>query len=335
MKCTYSCHSPEHKAARRKFLAGMAATAAGATIGGLDFFSRPLRPRALERPEASRRLQHARRSEPARKLGPQARHRHRRPVPRDQHLGPRHPDLRAAAQCRQADAPPLPRPRRQHQGRRSRQGRLPDAHRPTANARRRISHVRVRLRQGDGAGRRARCRATSHHARRRRRSRQRRSLPRPQVREHRRSATASRRSTPRGPATLSEPMDAARNDFRRRVNERFLNRRRTAVETEAYTYSYEQALQLMAQRDVFDVSKRTGQGSRPLRQARLRPALPARPAAARTGRHVRAGHPLELRHAQRKLRLPHRTARRVRPVVRHPDRRPGRARHARQHARSS
>ena len=49
-------------------------------------------------------------------------------------------------------------------------------------------------------------------------------------------------------------MDSARNDFRRRVNERFLNRRRTAV-TEAYTYSYEQALQLMKQRDVFDVAK--------------------------------------------------------------------------------
>ncbi|MGH7127363.1 MAG: DUF1501 domain-containing protein, partial [Planctomycetaceae bacterium] len=50
------------------------------------------------------------------------------------------------------------------------------------------------------------------------------------------------------------PSDAARNDFRRRVNERFLNRRRTAV-TDAYTYSYEQARQLMRQREVFDVSK--------------------------------------------------------------------------------
>jgi hypothetical protein len=56
------------------------------------------------------------------------------------------------------------------------------------------------------------------------------------------------------PGGLTEPMDVARNEFRRRVNERFLNRRRTAV-TEAYTYSYEQALHLMAQKDVFDVSK--------------------------------------------------------------------------------
>ena len=56
------------------------------------------------------------------------------------------------------------------------------------------------------------------------------------------------------PGQVTEPMDAARNDFRRRVNDRFLNRRRTAV-TEAYTYSYEQALQLMKQKDVFDVTK--------------------------------------------------------------------------------
>ena len=56
------------------------------------------------------------------------------------------------------------------------------------------------------------------------------------------------------PGQVTEPIDAARNDFRRRVNDRFLSRRRTAV-TEAYTYSYEQAIQLMRQKDVFDVSK--------------------------------------------------------------------------------
>ena len=43
--------------------------------------------------------------------------------------------------------------------------------------------------------------------------------------------------------------------------------------------------------------------------------------------------PLELRHPQRELRLPPRAGRRVRPVVRHPDRRPGRPRAARAHAR--
>jgi hypothetical protein len=56
------------------------------------------------------------------------------------------------------------------------------------------------------------------------------------------------------PDAVTEASDVARQNFRRQVNERFLNRRRTAV-TEAFTYSYEQAHQLMQQRDVFDVSK--------------------------------------------------------------------------------
>ncbi len=56
------------------------------------------------------------------------------------------------------------------------------------------------------------------------------------------------------PGKVTEPMDTVRNDFRRRVDQRFLNRRRTAV-TDAYTYSYEQAIQLMKQREIFDVSK--------------------------------------------------------------------------------
>jgi hypothetical protein len=56
------------------------------------------------------------------------------------------------------------------------------------------------------------------------------------------------------PGQLTESMDAARHDFRRHVNERFLNRRRTAV-TEAYTYSYEQALHLMKKKDDFEVGQ--------------------------------------------------------------------------------
>lgn len=56
------------------------------------------------------------------------------------------------------------------------------------------------------------------------------------------------------PEGISEQSDAARQDFRRRVSERFLNRRRTAV-TEAFTYSFEQAEKLMRQKEIFDVSK--------------------------------------------------------------------------------
>lgn len=56
------------------------------------------------------------------------------------------------------------------------------------------------------------------------------------------------------PENITAAADTARQDFRRLVNDRFLARRRTAV-TEAFTYSFEQAHQLMRERDVFDVNK--------------------------------------------------------------------------------
>ena len=54
--------------------------------------------------------------------------------------------------------------------------------------------------------------------------------------------------------SLASEADQRRNDFRRKLNQRFTARRRTA-ETDAYTYNYEQAQQLMRQREVFDVTK--------------------------------------------------------------------------------
>jgi hypothetical protein len=56
------------------------------------------------------------------------------------------------------------------------------------------------------------------------------------------------------PAGVSETSELQRHAFRRRVNDRFALRRRTAM-TDAYMANYEQALELMKQRDVFDVSK--------------------------------------------------------------------------------
>jgi hypothetical protein len=56
------------------------------------------------------------------------------------------------------------------------------------------------------------------------------------------------------PASLSVEADARRNAFRAKVNDRFAGRRRTA-DTDAYTFSYDQALDLLAQREVFDVTK--------------------------------------------------------------------------------
>ncbi|MDX1944531.1 MAG: DUF1501 domain-containing protein [Pirellulaceae bacterium] len=55
------------------------------------------------------------------------------------------------------------------------------------------------------------------------------------------------------PAVSSEA-DVRRNQFRMAANDRFAGRRRTA-DTDAYTFSYEQAVQLMARREVFDVTK--------------------------------------------------------------------------------
>jgi hypothetical protein len=56
------------------------------------------------------------------------------------------------------------------------------------------------------------------------------------------------------PQNVSEASEEARQNFRRHINDEFLSRRRTAI-TEAFTYSFEQAEQLMRQRDVFDVTK--------------------------------------------------------------------------------
>jgi uncharacterized protein (DUF1501 family) len=56
------------------------------------------------------------------------------------------------------------------------------------------------------------------------------------------------------PASLTAEIDARRNAFRAKANDRFAGRRRTA-DTDAYTFSYEQAQSLLAQREVFDVTK--------------------------------------------------------------------------------
>lgn len=56
------------------------------------------------------------------------------------------------------------------------------------------------------------------------------------------------------PDGLSGEADRRRAALRSRFNDRFAGRRRTA-DTDAYTFSYEQALDLLDQREVFDVAK--------------------------------------------------------------------------------
>lgn len=55
-------------------------------------------------------------------------------------------------------------------------------------------------------------------------------------------------------ASLDAAIDAQRHSFRRRVNDRFMQQRRTAA-TDLYAQSYDQAVQLMEKRDVFDLAK--------------------------------------------------------------------------------
>lgn len=56
------------------------------------------------------------------------------------------------------------------------------------------------------------------------------------------------------PSGVTIKADKRRNAFRRKVNDNFLRQRRTAA-TDAYTQNYEQALELMQKRDVFDATK--------------------------------------------------------------------------------
>ncbi len=55
-------------------------------------------------------------------------------------------------------------------------------------------------------------------------------------------------------ATLTEAADRQRDGLRERLNRRFNQGRRTA-ETEAYTYSYDQAAQMMSRRGIFDLGR--------------------------------------------------------------------------------
>ncbi len=56
------------------------------------------------------------------------------------------------------------------------------------------------------------------------------------------------------PADITEAADQERQRLRIKANERFQRGHRTA-DTEAYTYSYDQAAQLMARRSLFDIDK--------------------------------------------------------------------------------
>ena len=182
MNVNYACKSPEHTIARRQFLGTLAAAGAGACAGGLGVFSTPAIADQLKSDQ--------KRIVVFNMHGGLSQLESWDPKPGTDTGGPFRaiptsvPGIhisRAAAGHGQADAPPVPGPRRQHQRRRSRQGRVHDAHRPPADAGGRLSADRRGRRQGARAGRQLAARPHPDHARRRRRPRQRRRLSRPQV----------------------------------------------------------------------------------------------------------------------------------------------------------
>ena len=330
MRCTYACDSPEHLMARRKFLAGMAATAAGSMVGGLGVFTRPAAARQLEKDQ--------KRIVVFNMHGGLSQLESWDPKPGTETGGPFRAIETSVPGIRISELLPNVAKQMHHlclvrgvntaeddhgkgaymmmTGRRQ----TPAADYPVLGAvcakamapesAALPGHIVITPGGGGGRGNDSAYLGPKYAS------------------IHLGNGKPPQYTT--RPGQLNESMDAARHDFRRRVNDRFLSRRRTAV-TEAYTYSYEQALQLMKKKDVFDVSQGAGQGLRALRQVRPRPALPAGAPAAREGRDVRPGLAFELRHAQRELQLPHRAARRVRPVVRRVRGRPRRPGDARQH----
>ncbi len=254
MKCTYSCQSPEHRIARRKFLAGLAATAAGSMVGGLGVFVRPL--------AAAQLAADQKRVVVFNMHGGLSQLESWDPKPGTETGGPFRAISTSVPGIQVSELLPNVAKQMHHlclvrgvntseddhgkgaylmtTGRRQ----TPAADYPSLgsvcakamSSDERVLPGHIVITPGGGGGR------VNDSA----------YLGPNYASIHLGNGNAPQYSA--RPGQVSEPMDAARNDFRRRVNDRFLNRRRTAV-TDAYTYSYEQAIRLMGQRDVFDVSK--------------------------------------------------------------------------------
>ena len=254
MKCTYSCNSPDHQLARRGFLAGLAATATGGALGGLGFFARPLAAAQLQKDQKRVVLFNMH--------GGLSQLESWDPKPGTETGGPFRAISTSVPGIQISELLPNVAKQMHHlcllrgvntseddhgkgaylmtTGRRQ----TPAAEYPVFGAvcaRAMASedgslpgHIVITPGGGGGRGNDAAYLGPKYS-----------------------SIYLGNGNPPqytKRPGNVTEAADSARNDFRRRVNDRFLSRRRTAV-TEAYTYSYEQALQLMAQKEVFDVSK--------------------------------------------------------------------------------
>ena len=204
MRCSYACGSADHVISRRSFLG--AATAGLGLASGFSGMIRPAVSAELARRRAASALDlAARRCEPARNLGPQARHRHRRPVPVDRDLVARRADLGADAVDRQTNASDRPGAWGQHQGRRPRQGPVPDANRAPRGPGPGVPALGIAGRQVPDLRAKPAAGLRSHSARRRRAERARGGFPRARSMARSFWAMARPRPTPRGPARSATP----------------------------------------------------------------------------------------------------------------------------------
>jgi hypothetical protein len=254
MQCSYPCHSPAHAIARRRFLARAAATAAGGVLGGLGVFSRPLAAAQLNRDE--------KRVVVFNMYGGLSQLESWDPKPGTDTGGPFRAISTSVPGIQISELLPRVAVQMHHlclvrgvntseddhgkgaymmvTGRRQ----TPAADYPVIGAvctkalapeeAALPGHIVITAGGGGGRGNDAAYLGPKYS-----------------------SITLGNGNPPQytaRPGHVTEQVDAARHDFRRRVNERFLSRRRTAV-TEAYTYCYEQAIKLMAKKDAFDVSK--------------------------------------------------------------------------------
>lgn len=254
MKCTYACNSVDHLLARRRFLGGMAAASAGAVVGGLGAFTRPAAAAQLARDQ--------KRIVVFNMHGGLSQLESWDPKPRTDTGGPFRAIPTTVPGIHISELLPLTAQQMQHlclirgvntseddhgkgaymmlHGRRQ----TPASDFPTlgAVAAKALTpadsplpgHITVSPGGGGGRGNDASYLGPRYS-----------------------SISLGNGNPPQNttlPNGMTAEMDAARQDFRRRANDRFLSRRRTAV-TDLYTYCYEQALGLMRERDVFDTTK--------------------------------------------------------------------------------
>ena len=254
MKCTYSCHSPEHLIARRGFLAGLAASATGAMVGGLGVFSNPLAAAQLNGQQ--KRVVVFNMHGGLRQLESWD------PKPGTETGGPFRSIETSVPGIRISELLPNVAKQMHHlclvrgvntseddhgkgaymmqTGRRQ----TPSADYPylgavcakamTPEQNPLPGHIIITPGGGGGRGNDSAYLGPKYS-----------------------SIALGNGNPPQNttrPGQVTEAIDAARNDVRKHVNDRFLSRRRTAI-TEAYVYSYDQAAQLMKQREIFDVAK--------------------------------------------------------------------------------